>query len=151
VLPFTNRLLLLQTYLSVATAWKIIRGNHALPIADFYAATDAQLIAPIHAGLSALPSPVSSWTRIIPSGLLSPNEHTPKLVRSLADSAVRWGTRGPGYFSSKSDEDGWRPLEGIERLDGTLFVRIAGITLERLGWVHEGEKARRWDWDNFPF
>lgn len=32
-------------------------------------------------------------------------------------------------------------LEGIERLDGTLFVRVAGLTFDRLGWVGEGEKA----------
>ena len=133
------------------TAWKIIRGDHALPIVDFYMATDAQLTAPARAGPGALPSPVSSWSRIIPSGLQSPDEHTPKLVRALANFAVRWGTRAPGYFSSDCDRNGWLPLKGIERLDGTLFVRVAGITLERLGWVHEGEQAERWDRDNFPF
>jgi hypothetical protein len=38
----------------------------------------------------------------------------------------------------------------MERLDGTLFVRVAGLTLDRLGWVGEGEKAGSWDWDGFP-
>jgi len=32
-------------------------------------------------------------------------------------------------------------LEGIEKLDGTLFVRVAGLTFDQLGWMHEGEKA----------
>jgi hypothetical protein len=139
----------------MATAWKIIRGDHALPIADFYTATDAQMFAPARAGPGALSSPISSWTRIIASGLQFPDEHSPKLVRALADFAVRWGTRAAGYYATGKNDGGtdgcWRPLEGIERLDGTLFVRIAGITIERLGWVHEGEKARRWDRDNFPF
>jgi hypothetical protein len=137
----------------MATAWKIIRGDHALPIVDFYTATDAHMFAPIRAGPRALPSPFSSWTRIIASGLQSPDEHTPKLVRALADFAVRWGTRAAGYYSTGKNDSGtdgcWRPLEGIERLDGTLFVRIAGITLERLGFVHESEGARHWDRDGF--
>jgi hypothetical protein len=41
-------------------------------------------------------------------------------------------------------------LEGIERLDGTLFVRVAGLTFDRLGWVDEGETAGRWDLDGIP-
>jgi len=134
----------------VATAWKIVRGNHPLPIADFYAASDAQLTPPARAGPGALSSPGSAWTRIIASALQSPDEHTPKFARALADFAVRWGTRPPGYFAREKDA-GELSLEGIDRLDGTLFVRVAGLTLDRLGWVHEGEKAGRWDRDNFDF
>lgn len=150
-LPFANRLLLLQTYLAVSTAWNVSRGNHALPIADFYSATDAKQLAPTRTGVGvgALRSPGSAWTRIIPSAIQGPDEHTPKIARALVDFAMRWGTRPPGYFSSRSSESvAGRPplsLEGIEKLDGTLFVRVAGLTLDRLGWVNEGEKASSWD------
>ena len=41
-------------------------------------------------------------------------------------------------------------LEGIERLDGTLFVRVAGLTMDRLGWVHEGEDAGSWHVEGDP-
>ncbi len=167
-LPFATRLLLLQTYLSAAAAWRIVGGSHTtLPIADFYAATNAQLFAPARtnaglgvgarAGAGALRSPGSAWTRIIPSALQGPDEHTPKIARALADFARRWGTRPPGYFSPREKSDAglgqrqrqgrWLPLEGIERLDGTLFVRAAGLTLDRLGWVNEGEEAGCWDRD----
>lgn len=151
-LPFATRLLLLQTYLSAAAAWRIIGGSHTtLPIADFYAATNAQLFAPArtNAGGGALRSPGSAWTRIVPSALQGPDEHTPKIARALADFARRWGMRPPGYFSprEKSDAGLGLPLEGIERLDGTLFVRAAGLTLDRLGWVNEGEEAGCWDMD----
>jgi hypothetical protein len=154
-LPFANRLMLLQTYLAVSTAWKISRGNHPLPIADFYSATNAQQSAParngVGVGVGALRSPGSAWTRIIPSAIQGPDEHTPKIARALVDFAVRWGTRPPGYFSprlSESDAGVLPPsLEGIEKLDGTLFVRVAGLTLDRLGWVNEGEKASSWDFD----
>ena len=131
----------------MSTAWKISRGNHPLPIADFYSVTNAQQFAPARTGVvgdGALRSPGSAWTRIIPSAIQGPDEHTPKIARALVDFAVRWGTRPPGYFSA-----GQSPLslEGIEKLDGTLFVRVAGLTLDRLGWVNEGEKACSWDTD----
>lgn len=144
-LSFANRLLLLQTYLSACTAWKIYRGNHPLPIADFYAATDAQQFAPAQVGAGVLPSlSGGAWTRIIQSALQAPDGHVPKIVRALIDFSQRWGSRPPGYFSVGESEAG-PSLEGIERLDGTLFVRVAGLTLDRLGWVHEGEKASSWD------
>lgn len=76
----------------------------------------------------------------------------PKVARALVDFDVRWGTRAPGYFSAFAaageEEARMGPaLEGIERLDGTLFVRVAGLTFDRLGWVDEGEKAGLWDRD----
>ncbi len=41
----------------------------------------------------------------------------------------------PGYFSPREKSDAgqgkWLPLEGIERLDGTLFVRAARLTLDQ--------------------
>lgn len=153
-LPFSSRLLLLQAYLAVCTVWKITRGNHSLPIADFYAATEPHKCLPARApGAGALPSTGSAWTRIIPSAIRAPDEHTPKIARALIDFARRWGTRPPGYFSAgETDAAGQKmpSLEGIERLDGTLFVRVAGLTLDRLGWVHEGEDAGPWDKDGFP-
>jgi hypothetical protein len=65
-------------------------------------------------------------------------------VRSLAAFATRWGGRPAGYFAG-GGEDG---LEGREVLDGTLFVRVASLTLDRLGWAHEsGKELGSWDFD----
>jgi hypothetical protein len=69
----------------------------------------------------------------------------PKIARALMDIAVHKGTRATEYFSAAGEEEkeytGARvlSLEGIERLDGTLFVRVAGLTFDRLGWLDEGE------------
>ncbi|KAH9016322.1 hypothetical protein EDB84DRAFT_1581964 [Lactarius hengduanensis] len=52
-ISFASRLLLLQTYFAVSAAWYVRRGCLALPIADFYAATDAQLFAPTGARAGA--------------------------------------------------------------------------------------------------
>jgi hypothetical protein len=160
-LSFASRLLLLQTYLAVAAAWYIMRGNdHALPIGDFYAATDTQLFAPSRAGSANTgwtQAPGSAWPRVFQSAVRFQDEHMPKIARALGNFAVRWGTRAPGYFAVTGEEEkarmgaGLAPaLEGIERLDGTLFVRVAGLTFDRLGWVDEGETAGRWDLDGIP-
>jgi hypothetical protein len=86
-----------------------------------------------------------------------PEEHAPKIARALADFDARWCTRAPGYFAACAvgDEEAARMavatrLDGVERLDGTLFARIAGLTFDRLGWVGEGKEAGRWDWDGYP-
>ncbi|KAI9439338.1 hypothetical protein H4582DRAFT_1948603 [Lactarius indigo] len=109
---------------------------------DFYAATETQLFAPAgaRAGAGWRQAPVSAWPRVMESGIRFPDEHGPKLARALSDFAARWGTRSAGAPA----------LEGIERLDGTLFLRVAGLTFDRLGWVDEGEKAGHWDRDGFP-
>ncbi|KAF8261336.1 hypothetical protein EI94DRAFT_1810435 [Lactarius quietus] len=69
-LSFASRLLLLQTYLSVSTTMYIMRGRHTLPIAEFYAATDAQVSA----------APGSAWARVIQSAIQFPDEHGPKIA-----------------------------------------------------------------------
>ena len=142
----------------MSAALHIMRRNHchALPIAEFYAATDAHLYAPTGAGIDAkcTQAPENAWPRLIQSAVRFPDEHGPKIARALADFAARWGTRAPGYFSAfaaaAGEEKNGLGLEGIERLDGTLFVRVAGLTFDRLGWVAEGEKVGSWDWDGFP-
>ena len=134
-----------------------MRGRtRALPIADFYAATEAQLYAPARAagaGAGWTQAPVSAWPRVIRNAIWFQDEHMPKIARALMDFAVRWGTRAPEYFSAAGKEEEDRKadqapsLDGVERLDGTLFVRVAGLTFDRLGWVDEGEEARPWDLD----
>jgi hypothetical protein len=75
-----------------------------------------------------------------------PEEHVPKTIRSLAVFAARWGSRPTGYFAG-GGEDG---LEGREALDGTLFVRAASLTLDRLGWAHEsGKELVEWDYEGY--
>lgn len=157
-LSFASRLLLLQTYLAVSTAWHVMRGNsRALPIADFYAATDAHLYAPARtaiAGAGWTQAPGSAWPRVIQTAIRFEDEHMPKIARALMDFARRWGTRAPEYFSAAGEKERTGApalaLEGIERLDGTLFVRVAGLTFDRLGWMDEGEKEGVWDRDGFP-
>lgn len=76
-----------------------------------------------------------------------------------------WDTRAPRPFSlcfaafvaAAAGEEWARTgtaaapaLEGIERLNTTLFARVAGLTFDRLRWVDEDEKADLRDRDGFP-
>jgi hypothetical protein len=150
-LSFASRLLLLQTYLAVSAAWYIMRGNHhALPIAEFYAATDAQLLAPARVGGASAgwtQAPGNAWPRVIQSAVRFQDEHMPKIARALRHQGMVlfcpcccWR----GEVSTSASARGYREL------DGTLFVRVAGLTFDRLGSVDEGEKAGLWDLDGIP-
>ena len=141
-LPLAGRVMLLKVYLSACAGFYVSRGNGPLPIEEFYADTNDRLTAP--PGVPGQPgvrrqrlsAPGGPWPRIIANGIAYPEEHVAKAIRSLAVFATRWGTRPPGYFAG-GGEDG---LEGREALDGTLFVRAASLTLDRLGWAHESDK-----------
>ena len=52
------------------------------------------------------------------------------------------GARAAGDFAGTE-------LEGAKRLDGTLFIRAAGLTANVIGWLKEGQKARDWDRSGF--
>jgi hypothetical protein len=119
-LPFVNRLLLLQapSVSRGATAWKIARGNHPLP-------TQTSTQPRIHSNL---------------------RQHGP-----LSGLGFYCLGAAPGHASSKARSRNGRThpkgrsrsgrpyreaifvLEGIERLDGTPFVRVAGPTFDRHG------------------
>jgi len=151
--PLSSRLTLLKAYLATSAGWYISRGNAALPIKDFYSATSDRLTAPPAAPVppsasrKPLTAPGGPWERIVVNTVAHPDEHLSKAVRSLATFATRWGGRPTGYYAGGGDNG----LEGREELDGTLFVRIASLTLDRLGWAHEsGKGLSHWDHDGFP-
>ncbi|KAI0262048.1 hypothetical protein BC834DRAFT_892786 [Gloeopeniophorella convolvens] len=155
VTSLTSRLTLLKTYFATCIGWQIAQGRRELPLQEFYAATREQLTAPpakpAPAGTKDTGKPLSArggaWERIISNTIAHPDQHLPKATRALAIFAARWGLRPAGYFAGGS-RDG---LEGREILDGTLFVRVAGLTLDRLGWAHEaGKEVIDWDRDGFP-
>lgn len=60
-----------------------------------------------------------------------------RMIRSLAFAAQHFGLTPPGSWHCS--------LPGSHLLDGTAFVRAAGLLLDSLGWEHEGEEAGSWD------
>jgi len=150
---------LLRGYLLMSLGWIVGRGLPSLDIERFYASTTARP-APVKG--SALPTPSSSaflakdapeyavtpnpWLPLIETAIVDPNDHLPKLVRALAHYDALYGDRFPGQADFKNTE-----LVGADKLDGTLFLRAAGLTLTRLGRVREGEVTREEGWDRDGF
>ena len=151
VLTPASQSVLLRTWLSVIIAVWISRGRPAINIKNFYDCTpphpqpptlftvtpDAEAVDPNNLN----PNP---WISIVQTTLQHPNEHFPKFQRTLALYAAWYDTTEQGNW--KATENG---LEGIELLDGTLFVRVAYLTANRLGWVREGQPKGEWDYNVF--
>ena len=81
---------------------------------------------------------------LIGNSLVHPNEHHAKLQRALVHYGTAYGKRIAGSKAFKGTE-----LEGAEKLDGSLFVRVAGLSDVRLGKVREGEEEKVWDRTGF--
>ncbi|KAF8262311.1 hypothetical protein EI94DRAFT_1602907 [Lactarius quietus] len=150
--PLATRVMLLKAYLSTCAGFYISRGNGPLPVKEFYAATNDCLTAPPAvpgppgAKRQPLTAPGGPWGRIIANAIAYPEEHVVKTIRSLAVFAARWGSRPAGYFAGGGDDG----LQGRELLDGTIFVRAASLTLNRLGWAHEsGKELVEWDYEGY--
>lgn len=151
--------LLLRVYFLFSLVVYIARGRPALPIGAFYAHTtptpsppDAKSVQPAPDTLPPAGAP-NPWLPILQTTLVHPNEHLCKAQRALAHFATVYGGAAPGAFAAVDAHAGESAdgagLEGAAALDGTLFVRVAGLTADRLGWMREGEEKRIWDMVGF--
>lgn len=130
-------------------------GRPILDVKDFYASSTVNpapsgplptpyktvLLSPSH------PDAVTpnTWLPLIETTIVHADDHLSKLQRTLAQYDTKYGTRMAGLPDFSGTE-----LEGAEDLDGTLFIRIAGLTAKRLGRVREGEpSAEFWDRGGF--
>ncbi|PCH34665.1 hypothetical protein WOLCODRAFT_139493 [Wolfiporia cocos MD-104 SS10] len=147
--------ILLRSYFLNSLAWYVARGRPALPIRDFYVSVlahprehGAPHTAPGKGTLvTSDPSP-NPWVPIVQTTLMHPDDHLCKLQRALAHFDRMWGTRQAGYLERLAQVGG-APLEGAELLDGTLWLRVAGLSADRLGWMREGEENQGWDFHGF--
>lgn len=141
--------LLLRTYFASALVVWVSRGRPPIPITSFYERSSPNLPPPgpkptpskdtLAVGTSIYPN---TWLPILQSTILHPNEHLCKLQRALAHYSALYGTTEAGTWKKEGIE-----LEGVEKLDGTLFARVAGLTMGRLGWLREGDQKGEWDFD----
>ncbi|KAF7416276.1 hypothetical protein PC9H_002541 [Pleurotus ostreatus] len=143
---------LLESYCTFALMWWVARGRPPLDIAGFFATdipTSSQMSAVSSDALTfdattSTAAPPNPWLPIINSTLIHPDNHIAKLQRALAHYSTLYGGRAAGQ------EDFARTkLAGAEKLDGSLFIRVAALSAEKLGRVAEGEKASDWYRDGF--
>nr|VWO99030.1 LysM domain-containing protein [Ganoderma boninense] len=147
----TSTTILLRTYLLNTLALYVARGRPPLPIADFYSDVTPNPAAPAHVSkkpaegtLAPEKLAANPWLALLQSTIMHPDNHVGKLQRALSHFSALYGTTPRGHFRDMGVE-----LKGAECLDGSLFVRTAGLALDRVGWMREGEERRGWDFDGF--
>ena len=131
---------LLRVYFTLSLVWYIARGAAPIPISDFYNAVSSVPNPPVAAPQSVaqtLPpqNAPNAWHPIIQTTIVHPDDHLCKIQRALLHFAEVYGGAPRGTFAS----------QGFDTLDGTLFLRVAGLTADRLGWMREGQAQRGWD------
>ncbi|KAG6906638.1 hypothetical protein DXG01_012836 [Tephrocybe rancida] len=148
--------LLLRGYFASSLAWWIGRGHPAFDIEGFFTEDTA---FPLPAGPfspphnKSLPSATSykattpnPWYPILQTAVTIPDDHLPKLHRALAHFGSLYGARAPGQADFADTE-----LPFADKLDGSLFIRVAGLTNQRLLLRPnlEVEGTRFWDRQGF--
>ncbi|KAI0372204.1 hypothetical protein BV20DRAFT_1050960 [Pilatotrama ljubarskyi] len=93
------------------------------------------------------------WPTIIASVVYAPDAHTVKAIRALYYAAQKYGRNPPGSAIGAFDTEGRETHAGIAKVDGSIFVRAAGVVMDALGWVTHGQKEGSWDrsalgWDD---
>ncbi|TFK28572.1 hypothetical protein FA15DRAFT_665290 [Coprinopsis marcescibilis] len=87
------------------------------------------------------------WPAIISDSLYHPEAHATKTLRTLIFASQQYGTTAAGQVVGAYGKSGVQPThDGIEKVDGTIFVRAAGVLMDYMGWVTHGQEARP-DWD----
>ncbi|KIK66453.1 hypothetical protein GYMLUDRAFT_218556 [Collybiopsis luxurians FD-317 M1] len=157
----TSQALLLRTCFIVTVSWWIFNGRPNLDIVSFMRAEDAIHNNQRHPsvkglGSHSLPhphalssaSPISTnpnpWLQMIQQASVHPDDHFPKILRSLAHFALLYGGRKAGEKDFSQTE-----LAGAEMLDGSLFVRAAGLTAKRLEHTVADQYLTYWDRPGF--
>ncbi|KAG5634898.1 hypothetical protein H0H81_000397 [Sphagnurus paluster] len=140
---------LLRAYFLVSLGWWVSRGRAALDIDGFYAGTSAHpqpsgpLPTPHEKALGGIVTP-NAWLPIIESSIVHPDDHVSKIQRTFAHYNTLYGTRESGRQDFSTTQ-----LRGAEKLDGSLFIRAAGLTAQQIGRVREGEPPVFWSFDGF--
>lgn len=141
---------LLGSYLGSLFAILLARGSPTFDagLLMSYTATPAPSkgIAPKHAmpavlGDPADPAYANAWATMLPHVLPARDSHTVKAFRSLHVYAQLYGGTVAGEVR------GAKAIAGGEKLDGSVFVRAAGVLLDVMGWVGPGGGEQEGDWD----
>jgi Questin oxidase-like len=138
--------LLLRLYFATILATWITKGRPTIHIKEFMASTSSSPQEPIKSRSkpakdtftpdNVTPNP---WLAIIQSVVEHPVDHLTKLQRTLMHWANLFGSRPAGYLAGGKEQ-----LDDIELIDGTLFIRVAGATMDKLGWMREGQERGAW-------
>ncbi|KAJ7237332.1 hypothetical protein C8J57DRAFT_1247119 [Mycena rebaudengoi] len=145
---------LLQGYARKSALFVLLRGRPRIDIPLLMSYTEVPR-PPAHApsgGEDALGDPAGGekgetnpWLALVQNALHHKDAHVIKVVRTLYYCGVRFGSRPAGSALGAKDEDGKETHVGAGTMDGTIFVRAAGVVCDTLGWIAYGAKEGQWD------
>ncbi|KIJ65366.1 hypothetical protein HYDPIDRAFT_27384 [Hydnomerulius pinastri MD-312] len=160
-----SKVKLVKGFLPITMMYLLLRGRPRIDagLAMSYSATprppnvSAPTLTPsqIIIGNPNDPSSYNPWYNILTSVIHAPDAHTVKAIRALCYAAQQYGHKGatdvPGCFLDEAQKQ--ETLPGISEVDGTVFVRAAGVVMDTLGWVTHGDAHGQWDrsglgWDD---
>ncbi|ESK89771.1 hypothetical protein Moror_16833 [Moniliophthora roreri MCA 2997] len=157
-LTMRSQLILLRSSFGMMLLWWIALGRPELdvsaffdePLLDISSTVDStvsnSVTLPNLNGITPKNNP-NPWLGIIQQSLVHPDDHLPKLVRSLLHFSDLYGCTAPSTFNDTG-------LDGAEKIDGTLFLRAAFWTFKRLEKFEEGKEPPEflvygWDFKTF--
>jgi hypothetical protein len=136
---------LLKAYFSTCLSWYIVRGRRHCDITRIFTSQLPSVPSVVSVPHGTLVSDPHSnpWMALVNSSILHPEAHVCKLIRALMHWATLFGDRPAGHMASLAE--GLDGLEGADKIDGSLFVRAALLSMSKLGWVGQGEPVGSWD------
>ncbi|KAJ6582701.1 hypothetical protein DFH09DRAFT_912196 [Mycena vulgaris] len=143
---------LLLGYARVTALLVLLRGRPRIDIPLIMSYTEfPRPPAPAPGGADALGSPAGEgetnpWLAIVQNALHHKEPHVIKTIRALYYCAQRYGATPAGGAPGARGADGGETHVGAGALDGTVFVRAAGVVSGAMGWVAYGAAGAA-DWD----
>ncbi|KAF9446585.1 hypothetical protein P691DRAFT_761515 [Macrolepiota fuliginosa MF-IS2] len=92
------------------------------------------------------------WPALIQGAAHHPDLHLAKTMRTLVLAERKYGIIPPGGVigafrpAKKGVDQPEETFPGMAKIDGTLFVKAAGVMMDYMGWSVCGEPAKE-DWD----
>ncbi|KAL0067527.1 hypothetical protein AAF712_005518 [Marasmius tenuissimus] len=135
VLSPGSQKVLLRAYFAISLLVWTLRGKPALDIRTFFTTPVPALVPPTTNGHD-YGVDRNPWLDLINDSIVHPDDHLVKIQRTLAHFDSLYGSMKAGEFSPRTE------LDGAELVDGTLWLRAAVLTANR---VEELEEKGYWD------
>ncbi|THH03501.1 hypothetical protein EW145_g6208 [Phellinidium pouzarii] len=142
----SHRTCLLRVTVPIILLIVLVRGRPRIDCALVMSYTAVP--RPPRAAATSKDEPVADtnpWLAIVDDSIHAQDAHIVKTIRTLFYAAQRYGETLPGGVPGAYDAEGNEALKGAGALDGTLFIRVAGVVMDTLGWVTHGQKEGNWD------
>ncbi|KAF8217456.1 hypothetical protein K438DRAFT_2006594 [Mycena galopus ATCC 62051] len=139
-----HKVQLLQIYARSAAFFVLLRGRPRInpTLAMSYPASPAP---PKVNGATETTGLGSPWLALLNNAAVHTEAHVAKSIRMLFYCAQHYGNTPAGAVVGAVDANGKETHSGVAMLDGTLFIRVAGVLTDSLGWVAYGEDEQGWD------